>query len=44
MSWEHPVCRRVNDFIQGPMQLSNGAHNDQFDAMTQALLHQVPTP
>ena len=34
----------VNDFIEECVQFPNGAHDDQVDAMTQALLrwHEVP--
>ena len=34
----------VNDFIEECLQFPNGAHDDQVDAMTQALLrcHMVP--
>ena len=41
----HPECAPwVNDFIEECVQFPNGAHDDQVDAMTQALLrwHMVP--
>ena len=35
----HPDCAPwVNDFIEECVQFPNGAHDDQVDAMTQALL------
>jgi predicted phage terminase large subunit-like protein len=42
----HPLhAPWVNDFIEECVQFPNGAHDDQVDAMTQALLrwHMAPT-
>ena len=41
----HPLCAPwVNDFIEECVQFPNGAHDDQVDAMTQALIrwHEIP--
>jgi hypothetical protein len=34
----------VNDFIEECVQFPNGAHDDQVDAMTQALLRWLAAP